>query len=58
MQTIDENLAGDVSCLWVLQGNHAARKFYEAHGWQADGRERPAFGAVEMLYCRPGSVLG
>lgn len=44
--------AGNVACLWVLQENHAARRFYEAHGWAADGREQEAFGAVEVLYRR------
>lgn len=44
--------AGNVSCLWVLQENHAARRFYEAHGWAVDGREQSAFGAVEVLYRR------
>jgi GNAT superfamily N-acetyltransferase len=41
-----------ISILWVLQENHSARKFYEAHGWMAEGKKRSAFGAVEVLYCR------
>ena len=28
--------------LWVLPGNHRARRFYEAAGWVADGVERSA----------------
>jgi hypothetical protein len=26
--------------LWVLPGNHRARRFYEVAGWVADGTER------------------
>jgi putative acetyltransferase len=26
--------------LWVLEGNARARRFYERHGWQADGTSR------------------
>jgi GNAT superfamily N-acetyltransferase len=44
--------AGAVSFLWVLKENHVARRFYEARGWNAEGRERAAFGVVEMLYSR------
>jgi GNAT superfamily N-acetyltransferase len=28
--------------LWVLPGNHRARRFYQAAGWVADGAERSA----------------
>jgi ribosomal protein S18 acetylase RimI-like enzyme len=28
--------------LWVLPGNHRARRFYEAAGWVVDGAERSA----------------
>ncbi|MCB0127400.1 MAG: GNAT family N-acetyltransferase, partial [Caldilineaceae bacterium] len=42
--------AGAVSALWVLKENHAARRFYAAHGWAPDGTERMAFGVVEMRY--------
>jgi GNAT superfamily N-acetyltransferase len=45
--------AGNVSYLWVLKDNHAARQFYEARGWMAEGGERAAFGVVEIRYCRP-----
>lgn len=45
--------AGAVSSLWVLQENHAARRFYAAHGWAPDGMERMAFGVVEMRYQHP-----
>lgn len=31
--------------LWVAPRNERARRFYEAHGWEADGRERE-----EMVY--------
>ncbi|MCB0082289.1 MAG: GNAT family N-acetyltransferase, partial [Caldilineaceae bacterium] len=44
--------AGAVSALWVLKENHAARRFYAAHGWAPDGTERMAFGVVEMRYQR------
>ena len=40
----DEVLArteGDLR-LWVLQGNGRARRFYERHGWRADGRSSPS----------------
>jgi RimJ/RimL family protein N-acetyltransferase len=26
--------------LWVLPGNHRARRFYEVAGWVADGAQR------------------
>ncbi len=42
--------AGAVSLLWVLKENHAARRFYAAHGWVPDGTARMAFGVVEMRY--------
>ncbi|MEU6348368.1 GNAT family N-acetyltransferase [Streptomyces sp. NPDC047072] len=28
-------------CLWVLKGNAHARRFYERHGFEADGVEEP-----------------
>lgn len=40
----DEVLAAvpaSVDRLWVLEANARARRFYERHGWQADGRRRP-----------------
>jgi GNAT superfamily N-acetyltransferase len=40
--------------LWVLEGNHRARRFYEAAGWRADGatkvEERAGFELHEMRY--------
>jgi ribosomal protein S18 acetylase RimI-like enzyme len=27
--------------LWVLVGNHPARRFYESQGWRSDGTEQP-----------------
>lgn len=45
--------ASTASSLWVLKDNHAARRFYTAHGWMPDGTERMAFGVVEMHYYRP-----
>jgi ribosomal protein S18 acetylase RimI-like enzyme len=27
--------------LWVLAGNHPARRFYESQGWRSDGTEQP-----------------
>ncbi len=44
--------AGDVCALWVLEENHAARRFYEARGWTAVGRARSAYGVLEMRYDR------
>jgi GNAT superfamily N-acetyltransferase len=46
--------AGEVSRLWVLKENHAGRRFYEAHGWHAEGTERAAYSVVEMLYTVAG----
>ena len=34
--------AGPVRELWVLRDNARARRFYERHGWRADGTERDA----------------
>jgi len=45
-------MAAGVSWLWVLKENEAARRFYEARGWQPDGTERLAYGVTEMRYCR------
>jgi RimJ/RimL family protein N-acetyltransferase len=42
--------------LWVLDGNLAARRFYERHGWAPDGcvkdDERPGFTLHELRYAR------
>ena len=27
--------------LWVMAGNHPARRFYESQGWHSDGTEQP-----------------
>jgi ribosomal protein S18 acetylase RimI-like enzyme len=47
--------------LWVIGDNHAARRFYERHGWQPDGAtKRAAMGDFvglpivnEVRYARP-----
>lgn len=43
--------------LWVLKGNARARRFYEHHGFSADGAEEPFEAAgvevPEMRYARP-----
>jgi GNAT superfamily N-acetyltransferase len=43
--------------LWVLDGNERARRFYEKHGWHADGSikldERGTFHLRELRYGRP-----
>jgi GNAT superfamily N-acetyltransferase len=44
--------AGPVGRLWVLRDNARARRFYEGHGWRADGTERVAGGVVEVRYRR------
>lgn len=42
--------------LWVLEGNHRARRFYEAGGWSVDGAtktdNRPGFPVPEVRYRR------
>nr|WP_037872050.1 GNAT family N-acetyltransferase [Streptomyces sp. SPB074] len=37
---VHTRVAGPVA-LWVLEGNHRARRFYERAGYRADGRHRP-----------------
>lgn len=48
-----------LSYLWVVAGNARARRFYQRHGWYADGASRwsDAFGIgfTEVRYRRPGS---
>ena len=44
--------AGSAMRLWVLKKNLAGRRFYERHGWRAEGTEQLSFGAIELLYCR------
>jgi ribosomal protein S18 acetylase RimI-like enzyme len=45
-----------VLTLWVLAGNGAARRFYEASGFEFDGHEkteqRPGFTLHELRYRR------
>ena len=28
------------AALWVLEGNHRARRFYEKEGWESDGSKK------------------
>jgi len=51
--------AGFASCtLWVLAQNGNARRFYERHGWQPDGTERPVDGPIlELRYRKKGLLL-
>jgi ribosomal protein S18 acetylase RimI-like enzyme len=49
-------LRGPAITLWVLSGNPRARRFYESHGFVADGAEKPAAfpgEPMEMRYVRP-----
>jgi GNAT superfamily N-acetyltransferase len=40
--------------LWVVEGNVRARRFYERHGWSADGETKPShFDLTELRYARP-----
>ncbi len=47
----------DRACLWVLEGNARARRFYEAAGWSADGAEKsetmPGASLHEVRYVKP-----
>ena len=36
--------------LWVFEENARARRFYEAHGFNANGKAKPCFDAVEICY--------
>jgi GNAT superfamily N-acetyltransferase len=39
--------------LWVLEQNPRARRFYERHGWRADGgRKTETFGGLELAELR------
>lgn len=38
--------------LWVFDNNLRAIRFYEACGFLASGRKKPALGAVEEMYVR------
>ena len=38
--------------LWVFDSNLRAIRFYEACGFSASGRKKPALGAVEEMYIR------
>jgi len=47
-----------VATLWVLASNERARRFYEAAGWQPDGRERTeSFGEADLLEVRYRKAL-
>ncbi|HEX5524347.1 MAG TPA: GNAT family N-acetyltransferase [Pedococcus sp.] len=52
--------AATEATLWVLAGNKRARRFYEQHGWSADGAEKTDWrGDVrldEVRYRRPLSA--
>ena len=48
--------AGAVTRLWVLEGNNAARRFYERCGWSMNGEKRLSYGVVEVLYRRSEKV--
>ena len=38
--------------LWVFDSNVRAIRFYEANGFAASGKKRPALGAVEEMYIK------
>ena len=38
--------------LWVFDSNVRAIRFYEANGFTASGKKRPALGAVEEMYIK------
>ena len=38
----------DHAILWVLDDNPRARRFYERHGWNLDGRRRERIGDVDV----------
>ncbi|MET8555394.1 GNAT family N-acetyltransferase [Streptomyces sp. NPDC004959] len=40
LDEVHARLAGPVA-LWVLEGNHRARRFYERSGYRAEGTRRP-----------------
>lgn len=45
--------------LWVLERNPRARRFYERHGWRADGgRKTETFGGTELIELRHSIELG
>jgi GNAT superfamily N-acetyltransferase len=44
-----------VSELWVLRDNFRARRFYEVHGWRADGMQRQVDGVIELRYGAPST---
>lgn len=45
--------AAEASTLWVLEGNHAARRFYERRLWAPDGATKlDPFGIREVRYRR------
>jgi ribosomal protein S18 acetylase RimI-like enzyme len=49
--------------LWVLAGNHPARRFYESQGWRSDGTEQPwaqpgGDAVMEVRYVMSLAALG
>jgi len=59
LEAAHEALAADgfaLAVLWVLPGNSRARRFYERHGWRADGaardEESDGFVVPEVRYTR------
>ncbi|MDA1079841.1 MAG: GNAT family N-acetyltransferase [bacterium] len=38
LEAVLQSAGFDSATLWVLDGNVSARRFYEAHGWFADGK--------------------
>lgn len=57
-RALDELTSGgfERATLWVLHSNARARRFYERHGWTADGTAKEhdweAFIATDVRYCR------
>ena len=39
-----------VSRLWVLEGNHDGRRWYERRGWCANGQRQLSYGVWELRY--------
>lgn len=52
-----ESAGFESASLWVLHSNDGARRFYERHGWTADGATKEhdweAFVATDVRYVRP-----
>lgn len=43
---------GEVRRLWVLEGNNAARHWYERRGWRDSGERQRAYGVWDVRYVR------